>query len=152
MKKLLAALSAVAMLLATLGASPASADKAFVFEDGAEFSDFNPCTGEPQDIMLSVVVKIHEHGNNIVAKVDRAGTTSDGFVMRNGTETQTLNFKSLVGHFSFMDNWYNPETGAKFQARGVGVAVFGDGPMADPTEFRVDRFSLSCVGGPTILP
>lgn len=152
MKKLLAALSAVAMLLATLGASPASADKPFVIEDSDEFVDVNPCTGLEMDIRLDFVVAIHEHRNTLVVKIDRSGETSDGSITRNGTETDTFNAMSEIGHISFMDTWYNPETGAKFMARGVGVAVLEDGPFAEPTEIRVERFSLSCIGGPTMLP
>lgn len=108
---------------------------------------------EPHLVTLNFSTHLHVHQNNVVVFIERTGSTSDGFEMRNGGESQQLNMNSMVGRFQFHDNWVNPETGQKFRVSGTGVGVFEDGPPpADPTEVRVENFTIRCVGGPTLLP
>lgn len=144
MKKISIAFAA-ALALSALGATAVSADNPEPFTDSFSFGDINPCTGEASLITIDVVVRFHEHRNNFVLNIDRSGTTSDGFVMRSGPETQHYNTVNAVAGSQFKDFWTNPETGQKFHVRGNSNVVLGDGPGAPPTEFKVDNFSLRCV-------
>ncbi len=140
-------LSAVAAALAVsaFGAAPVSADNPEPFDDSFSFPDINPCTNELFFVTIDVVVSIHFHKNNFVLNIERSGTTSDGFVMHNGVETQHFNTVNAVAGFQFKDMWVNPETGQRFHVRGTSNVILGDGPDAPPTEVKVDNFSLRCV-------
>lgn len=145
MKKLFMTVATFALLSAGFLAAPASADSPEPFPDTVTFPAENPCTGQIHEVTINVMVRIHEHQNNFVIKVDRTGTTSDGFVMRSGTETQHYNPVSQTAGAHFKDFWTNPETGQKFHVRGNSNVVLGNGPDAPPTEVKVDNFSLRCV-------
>lgn len=142
--KRLAVVAGVFGLLIGGFASTASADPTRTEEFSFSFEDINPCTGELQIVTLNFVDSIHEHANNFLFTTRRSGTTSDGSVMQSGTESFVDNGRVVRGHF--MDNWINPTTGARFQVHGV--FVFNINRM----EPKVERFSLRCVGGETLLP
>lgn len=146
-------LVAVASLFAALLLpAAASADRPVQLPtETVTFGAPNPCTGEFHEVTLVFGVRSHQHRNGFVDIIDRSGTTSDGFEMRNGREIQGVNFNNAVFHSTFMDLWFNADTGQKFRVHGVFVAVFENGPP-DPTEIRVENFSLTCIGGPTLLP
>lgn len=147
MKKLLRMVAVATLLATAFGYGTAAADNPEPFEDSVTFPDINPCTGEEFFVTLNFSVREHFHTNNFVANVRRTGTTSDGFVMRTGTETVHFNQKSELAGSQFKDFWTNPETGQKFHVRGNSTVVLGNGPFAPPTEVRVDNFSLRCVRG-----
>ena len=142
MKKRLMISLFAGVLMAAMLPGVASADTPETFSDEFTFSDFNPCTGLPQDITIAVDVALHEHRSNFVAIVQRSGTTDDGFVMQGGVERFVENQNGVSA--GFMDMWRNPDTGAKFQAAGK-FRMRGNAPIVDP-------FKLRCIGAPTILP
>lgn len=88
---------------------------------------------------------MHEHQNNFVLNIERSGTTSDGFVMRGGTETHHYNTVSETTGFQGKDFWINPATGQKLHVRGRNNVVLGEALDAPPTEIKVDHLSLRCV-------
>lgn len=152
MRRLTAVLALAVLVLAALGTAPAAADNPEPFPDSFSFPSINPCTGAPHLVTIDVMVRFHEHHNNFVINITRSGSTSDGFVMHNGTETQNYNPVSEVATTQFKDFWRNSETGQRFHVRGNQTLVFGDGIEAPPTEVRVENFSLRCIGAPTLLP
>lgn len=158
MKRLFASTAVAAILVGgLLSTSAEAAPPVQLPDETVEFTAPNPCTGEFHDVSITLSSRVIVNRNSVVLQTKTSGFTSDGFVIRNGRESGTFNFVGRIGRSSFVDNWVNPTTGQKFRASGVFVGVFdGDPPVPPfdgaPTEVRVDRFSLTCVGGPTILP
>ena len=158
MKRLFASSAVAAILVGGLMSSSAAAGPPQQLPDETvNFTATNPCTGEPHDVSITLSSRVVANRNTVVLQTKTSGATSDGFEIRNGRESGTFSFVGRIGRSSFVDNWVNPITGQKFRASGVFVGVFdGDPPVPPffgaPTEVRVDRFSLTCVGGPTILP
>lgn len=126
------------LMLSTVLAAPASADRPFEFPDTiGPFPDINPCSGELMFVTIDVAVKLHLHQNNVVATVKRSGTTSDGFEMFNGTESFQENGHVVRG--AFTDMWRN-DAGDRFRASGKFVFNANTGTS------QVDDFILTCVG------
>jgi hypothetical protein len=136
--KLAGLIAAAALSVGAVGliGSPVSADKPVEFSNSAAISDINPCTNAPFTVMLNFDVRLHIHGDNEIRHVSRTGTTSDGYVMKNGVESSVFN--GNVFRASFTENWANADDGSKLQVRGVFVAK-EDGVV-------VDRFTLRCLG------
>lgn len=126
---------ATLLMLSTVYIPQAGADQPVQFEFSLTFSDVNPCTGLDIDITLNLVIEEHMHQNNFVAKLRRTGSTSDGFIMQNGTESFVETPNGIRG--SFMDQWRGPD-GQKFRVRGVFNENHG--------ELKTDQFSLLCIG------
>lgn len=139
--RLISILLAVAVLAIFTSVSPASADAPIIVESSATFEDVNPCTGELHEITLSFVDRIHEHDGNFLYTSDRSGTTDTGFSIVNGTESFVDNGRVIRG--TFVDNWANPETDERFQARGAFVF------NVNRLSLKVDRFTLRCVAAET---
>ena len=126
------------LMLSAVLAVPASANPPFVFTESFDpFTDPNPCSGAEMTVSIDVVVSIHEHLNNFVVTVKRSGTTNDGFVMVNGTETFVDN--GHVARSTFNDIWRN-DAGDRFRASGTFVLNINTGTV------QVDTFSLTCLG------
>ena len=143
--KLAGLVAAAALSLGAVGliSSPVSADKPVEFSDSVTFGDFNPCTEEAHDVTLNFDFRLHEHGENGIVHISRTGSTSDGYVMNHGVETQVFN--GNVFRAAFVDNWRSDD-GSKFQVRGVFVVqVDEEDPSQD--EVRVDKFTIRCLGG-----
>ena len=123
--------------LVGLGTVPAAADAPARFSDSVTFTAVNPCTGQEHDITLNFEIAEHQHRNNFVVHSSRTGETSDGYVMKHGSESFVDN--GNVARGAFTDNWRSSD-GSKFKAQGVFVFDITN------EELRVDRFSLRCIG------
>jgi hypothetical protein len=125
-------------MLSAVLAVPASANPPVVFPDsGVPFPDTNPCSGAGMLVTIDAIVRIHEHQNNFVVHVKKSGTTDDGFVMVNGTESFMAN--GNVERGAFTDMWRN-DAGDRFRASGRFVFNINTGTL------QVDTFSLTCLG------
>jgi hypothetical protein len=143
MRKLLI-VAVAAGLMVGLVASPVSADKPAEFTDSVMFFDIDACTGVGMEITLEAQVFVHEgHNNNLTGRLKRTGSTTSGYTMKNGIETFTETRGVSRGHFT--DIWM-AEDGRKMSASGVFVFNVNTG------EQKVDKFTLRCLGGETILP
>jgi len=118
--------------VAGLGVTPASADAPAEFSLNVTFPDVNPCTGTANAVTLNLDVREHVHGDRVVVHVSRTGTTTDGYVMKNGQESFVFN--GNVARRAFHDTWRNAD-GSMFEARGFFVEK-EDGPVADGFRLR----------------
>ena len=125
------------LMLSAVLAVPASANPPIVFPDSNTFPDVNPCSGANMMVTIDVIVSLHEHRNNFVVTIKASGTTDDGFVMVNGTETFVDNGNVLRD--TFTDIWRN-DAGDRFRASGTFVLNINTGTV------QVDTFSLTCLG------
>ena len=116
------------------GAAPTAADAPAEFSDSVTFTDVNPCTGGEHDVTLNLDIREHIHGERVVAHVSRTGTTTDGYVMKNGQENFVFN--GNVARAAFHDTWRDG-TGSMFKAQGFFVEK-EDGLV-------VDDFRLRCI-------
>jgi hypothetical protein len=146
MRRSLTLLVTVGVLIGLM-AAPAAADKPTNFQpDPVVFYPINPCTGLVHEVTVNVDVFEHQGGHpngGFVGRAVRTGSTSDGYVMEHGREVQMANGNVFVNPFK--DFWRNDD-GSKFIAQGVFIVDIKN------DEVQVDRFSLRCLGAPTILP
>jgi len=145
MRRSLTLLVTVGVLIGLM-AAPAAADKPTNFQPPpAVFDAINPCTGQEHEVTINIDVFEHEGHpkDGFVGRAIRTGQTSDGYVMDHGREVQMDNGNVFVN--TFKDFWRNDD-GAKFIAQGVFIFDIRN------DEVQVDRFSLRCLGAPTILP
>ena len=117
-----------------LGAAPAAADAPAEFSVTETFTDVNPCTGAEHDVTLELDIREHVHGDRAVVHLSRTGTTSDGYVMRNGQENFVFN--GNVARAAFHDTWRD-DNGSMFKAQGYFVEKI-DGIV-------VEGFRLRCI-------
>ncbi|MEN8238553.1 MAG: hypothetical protein ABFR53_05050 [Actinomycetota bacterium] len=98
------------------------------------------------DILL-VVTEHQGHSNNLAGIAKGYGTTGSGYVLSGSPDTLMIKGDPADPELvvsTFNDMWTNPETGDKFRMQLV--FVLKDGVV------QVDKFSSTCVGGPTIDP
>jgi hypothetical protein len=137
MRRTIYAVVVGAMFMTLTAASPVLAEAPVTFTDSVTFTDVNPCTGVDHEVTIDFLVSIHEHQNNTVVHVDRAGTTDSGFTMIAGTNSFVAN--SNVERGTLTDQWRHPD-GSKFVAQGQFVLNLNQG------EVLVDNGSLRCLG------
>ena len=101
------------------------------------FTDINPCTGEVMTVTFVGSVRVHEHGERVVAIAHRTITTSDGF---EGHGVDSFVDNGQVLRATLTDILTNEATGQRFRAHSVFVV-----DLATDT-FRVGRAELTCLG------
>jgi hypothetical protein len=101
------------------------------------FTDINPCSGEEMTVTFVGSVRVHEHGERVIATAHRTITTSDGF---EGHGVDSFVDNGQVVKFTLNDIMTNEATGQRFRAYSVFVI-----DLATDT-VRVDRFELTCLG------
>ena len=101
------------------------------------FTDINPCSGEEMTVTFVGSVRVHEHGERVIATAHRTITTSDGF---EGHGVDSFVENGQVAKFTLTDILTNEETGQRFRAHTVFVV-----DLATDTE-RVARGELTCLG------
>ena len=146
-RRVAATLTAVVMLTAIVLLVPtnaAVADQPVVIEDEFTFPDFDPCTGQPDLVTQSVVIKIHEHANTQILLFESTIETELGY-QASGHETRVISVQA--GHFKTTFNIMasHPETGARYWVKGRVFANLDDGPpVFGPPTFRcIGRASQS---------
>ena len=107
------------------------------------FWDIDPCTGQPQEVVLMGYAYLHEQRNNFVFKVERAGFTNSGYALFSGSLREASNGHSY--QFFFNDKW-RAEDGRMMQVSGNFVFNL------NTSEVKVDKFVFRCIGGETVLP
>jgi hypothetical protein len=124
--------------------APAMADKPAEIPFGPDvFLDVDPCTGVEHEITIFFDTFVHlGHPNNSVDRAIRTGWTDSGYELFAGNDIILENNNVFMSKFK--DMWRHDD-GRMFRARGVFVLNFNTG------EVQVDNFSLTCVGGETIL-
>jgi len=78
------------------------------------FPDINPCSGEEMTVTFVGSVRVHEHGNRVIAIARRTITTSDGFE-GHGVDSFVDNGQVLKS--TLTDILTNEATGQRFRAR-----------------------------------
>lgn len=129
--------AAAGACLVGLGTTPVAADAPTTFSETNTFPDINPCSGEPMEVTINFEGRFHEHRNNFVGHGSKTGSTNDGYTMNHGVDNFVEN--NNVVRNAFTDNWTHAD-GSKFKAQGSWVFDISS------EEFRVDNFSLRCVG------
>ena len=99
------------------------------------FTDINPCSGE--EMTVTFVGSVHEHGERVIAIAHRTITTSDGFV---GHGVDSFVDNGQVLRATLTDILTNEATGQRFRAHFEFVL-----DLATDT-VRVDRGELTCLG------
>jgi len=127
-------LSVVALVVA----APAAADPPTEIPILDVFQDVNPCTGNPMTVTFVGTVYVHDHNGRVVALAHRTISTSDGFV-GHGTDSFVDNGQVLMSRIADI---VTNASGDRFRARGVFVLNLSTETV------RVDRFELTCLGGP----
>ena len=127
-----------ALVIALIGmwALPASADAPASSATSFTVPSVNPCTEAPHELTFTLEVSEHVHHNNIVAHVDRAGVSSDGYTM-SGVETAVVN--QGVFRASYSDQWVDAD-GSRFRNGAHMTINFNTG------EVVVNDFTLTCLG------
>jgi hypothetical protein len=136
MKRLSTVALAVALVL-VVGAAPALADRPVTETEDFSFTAPNPCGGI-HTLTFHIEWRIHEHGDKLIVTAKRSGSTSDGFVLVNGTQVWVNN--GHVQSNGVNDIWYNEATGERFRVWGWTVFNFETGTL------QMDRFSPTCLG------
>jgi hypothetical protein len=101
------------------------------------FPDINPCSGEEMTVTFVGSVRVHEHGNRVIAIAQRTITTSDGFE-GHGVDSFVDNGQVLKS--TLTDILTNEATGQRFRARFRFVLDLSTDTV------RVDRGGLTCLG------
>ena len=131
-------------VLMTAPMSSTVADRPIGFEVFPDtFWDIDPCTGQLQEVTLTGYAYLHEHRNNFVFRVERAGFTNSGYILFSGSLREASNGHSY--QFFFNDRW-RAEDGRMMQV--AGNFVFN----LNTSEVKVDKFVFRCISGETILP
>lgn len=135
-RRLVTLAAATAVGIVGFGAAPAAADAPTHGTVTNTFTATNPCTGDDHDITIAVEFSGHVgHGDRFVGQATRSGTTSDGYVMKNGRDA--VQFNANVASGSLNDTWRRAD-GSMFKAQGHFVQK-ADG------EIVVDTFRLRCI-------
>ena len=101
------------------------------------FTDINPCSGEEMTVTFVGSVRVHEHGERVIAIAQRTITTSDGF---EGHGVDSFVDNGQVVRATLTDILTNEATGQRFRAHFEFVL-----DLATDT-VRVDRGELTCLG------
>jgi hypothetical protein len=124
--------------------SSAVADRPIGFPvDSDTFWDIDPCTGQLQEVTLTGYAYLHEHRNNIVFKLKRAGFTNSGYTLFSGNYRELFNENAY--HVLFNDMW-RADDGRKMQVSGKFILNLNTG------EVQLDKFVFRCIGSETIMP
>ena len=112
--------------------------------DPEVFIDIDPCTGESHEVTIFVDAYEHPgHQNNFVVRIVMTGFTDSGYEMFSGGENVVANNGVFGGRFKNM--WRNGD-GRMFE---VSEVFWFNGNQLD---VKVEKGTLRCVGGETILP
>jgi hypothetical protein len=115
-----------------------------VTPDPDVFIDVDPCTGELHEFTIYVDAYEHAgHKNNFVVRIVMTGFTDSGYEMFAGGENVGWNKGVFGGRFK--DMWRHDD-GRMFEVSGL--FVFNGNQL----EVKVDKSTLRCIGGETILP
>jgi hypothetical protein len=101
------------------------------------FGEVDPCTGATHDVTFDVTFLVHEHDGRVVARGVRTLSTTLGY---RGRGTSSFVSNGRVEMFRFGD-MLTDDSGNRIRANGVLVVDLTNDTV------RVDRFTLTCVGG-----
>lgn len=136
-RRCLVALIAANLIGVGFAVVPVSADPPAEFGVTERYVAVNPCTGFEHLVTLNFDIRQHQHGNKRILRANVTGSTSDGFVLKNGVYRE----KEVGDRFSssVRNLWRHPD-GSRFREQGRTVIDEAtQGPI-------IDRRRAKCLG------
>jgi len=141
-------------VIATIGIAGAlaapqvvNADPTARTEESVTFPGFDPCTGTPHMLTVDTEVRTHQHRNTtVITYRPSGGSTDSGYLLKSSSRTTVLNPNTISDRL--IEIWQHPD-GRKMRAQVVVVIDAGTGM---PRVLRTPPDTVSCIGGPTIMP